>query len=501
MTRPFPLALLLLAAACATAGKSAEERLPQAEQGLPAATAFAEGPDRAAYAAAHAHEAKGDAASGDAARSEWAQAAAGYAALAAVPGAAEWRVPLRHRAAELFLRAQRWDKASEVAAALVSDAEANEPSKAVAARIVATAALGAAGAAVRAGQLEKLDLGPAGKDGAPRPPPPGWARVVEATDAWLARAGADPEARRGPAERRAGVSPAELALVAAEVQYAHRDLEGARRRFEAVMERWPAEAEVIEQAAPLYLATFTARGDRAGHDAALARLRQRVADEGARTTDPRRKEAFAKVQATLGSVDSSARFSAAGKLVADGKPADGAKAFEALAGDPRGGDAATALHNAAVAWDKAGDRARAAQVRERLVKEHPASPVAPENALGLAAHHSRAGDHLRSARAYEDFLARWPQSPNRCVALRNAASELDVAGRAAEAAEGYVAFGRDAACAKADPDVAARALVRAGKLFEARAKAAYGGAAGVGGVRDAEVKRLVSEAQRRLKAL
>jgi hypothetical protein len=501
MTKQAPLALLLLAAACATASKRGAERFPQAEHGLPAATAFAEGPERAAYAAAHAHEAKCDAGSGDAARAEWAQAAAGYASLAGQPGAAEWRVPLRHRAAELYLRAQRWDKASEVATALAGDAQASDASRAVAARLAATAALGAAGAAVRAGHLEKLDLSPAGKGGAPRAPAPGWARFVEATDAWLARAAADPEAQRAPAERRPGVSPAELALVAAEVQYAAGDLDGARRRFEAVMERWPAEAEVVEQAAPLYLATFTARGDREAHDAALARLRKRVAEEAARATDARQKEAFAKVQASLGSLDAVTRFAAAEKLVADGKPAEGAKAFEALAGDPGAGDPATALHNAAVAWDKAGEGDRAAQVRERLVKEHPASPVAPENALGLAARRSKAGDHLGSARAYDDFLARWPQAPSRCVALRNVASELDVAGRAAEAAERYLAFGADAGCAKDDPDVAARALVRAGKLFEGRAKAAYDGAADVTGLKDAEVKRLVAEAKKRRKGL
>ncbi len=501
MTKQAPLALLLLAAACATAGKNGQERFPQAEHGLPAATAFAEGPQRSAYAAAHAHEAKGDAASGDAARAEWAQAAAGYAALAGDAGAAEWRVPLRHRAAELFLRAQRWDKAAEAAGALLADAQATDPSKAVAARLAATAALGAAGAAVRAGQLEKLDLSPAGKDGAARTPPPGWARVVEATDAWLARAGADPEARRAPAERRPGVSPAELALVAAEVQYAYGDLEGARRRFEAVMERWPAEVETIEQAAPLYLGTFTAKGDRGGRDAALGRLRQRVAEEAARASDPRRKEAFAKLQEALAREDAGARSGAAEKLVGDGKPAEAAKAFEALAGEPGAGDGATALHNAAVAWEKAGDPARAAQVRERLVKEHPGAPVAPENALALAAHHSTAGDHLRAARAYEDFLSRWPQAPSRCVALRNVASELDVAGRPADAAARYLAFGADAACGKADPDVAARALVRAGKLFDGQAKAAWSAAAALAGVKEAEAKRLVAEAKRRVKEL
>ena len=102
---------------------------------------------------------------------------------------------------------------------------------------------------------------------------------------------------------------------------------------------------------------------------------------------------------------------------------------------------------------------------------------------------------------YDDFLRRWPDSPSRCVALRNVASELDVADRAAEAAPRYLAFGRDERCAKADPSIAARALVRAGKLFEAQARGAYSGASAIEGVADADGKTQVAEAKRRLKAL
>ena len=60
MKRTVSLALALVAG-CASVKPAAVE-VRQAEHGLPAATAFPDGPDRAAYAAAHAHEAKGDAA-------------------------------------------------------------------------------------------------------------------------------------------------------------------------------------------------------------------------------------------------------------------------------------------------------------------------------------------------------------------------------------------------------------------------------------------------------
>jgi hypothetical protein len=81
------------------------------------------------------------------------------------------------------------------------------------------------------------------------------------------------------------------------------------------------------------------------------------------------------------------------------------------------------------------------------------------------------------------------------------ASELDVAGRAAEAAARYLAFGGDERCAKADPAIAARALVRSGRLFEAQARAAYGSAVALPDVAEPEAKAQVSEAKKRLKGL
>ena len=498
MTRLSLISLLALAA-CATAGKGAAGRVRQAEHALPAPAELPEGSERAAYEAARAHEAKGDAASGEAARAEWAQAGQGYSALAEKPGAAEWRVLLRYRAADLLVRAQRWERAAEVAGALVADPTSNDASRAAGARLAATAALGAASAQVKAGQLEKLDLGLNGAR-KERPIPAGWKRVVDAADAYLARAGADPEARKPPAERRPGPSPAELAVAAAEVLYSYGDLEGARKRFESVLERWPEDLEVLEQAIPLHLATYLAKGDRGGHDAAVDKLTQRVEREASKASGPK-KEAFAKVLEGLARARAGVRFGTAERLLAEGKAAEAAKAFEAVAAEPGVGDPVNALHNGAVAWDRAGEPARAAKLRERILKEHPGARIAAEDALSLAAHRSRSGDHLAAGRLYEEFLGRWPDSPNRCLALRNAASELDMAGRAAEAGARYVAFGTDEACAKAAPDVAARALVRAGRLFEAQAKEAYDGAAGVPGVTDPEAKGMQSEAKRRLKGL
>ncbi len=494
--RPAAFVLLaLLGAACATGGAAAKRPV---EAGLPDPAALAEGADRDALEAARASEAKGAAAGAahEAARAAWTAAGSGYADLAARPGLAEWRAPLRHRAAELLLRAQRWDQGAEVAAALAADPEAGDAARAVGARLVATAAIGAANAAVKAGHLEKLDLGPEGKT-APRPVPAPWRRVVDAADAYLARAAADPDLRKVGDRRPSGP---EIALAAAEVQYACGEVEDARRRIDAALDRWASDPELLDRAVPLYLATFLARGDRAGHLAAVDKLRARADAEAAKAPADR-KPAFAKVVEALSRARAGGRFAQAEELLRSRKPAEAARGYEAAAADAGAADAASALHNAGIAWDQAGEAAKAAAVRERLLRDHPGAPVTAEDALRLAAFRSRQGDHAGAARVYDDFLRRWPDSPSRCVALRNVASELDVADRAAEAAPRYLAFGRDERCAKADPSIAARALVRAGKLFEAQARGAYSGASAIEGVADADVKTQVAEAKRRLKAL
>jgi hypothetical protein len=490
VTRRISISTLLLAGALASAGCATVRNggpIRQVDQGLPAQTDLPEeGSERVALAGAQALEARGDAAG----------AAAEYAALAGSTGAAEWRVPLRHRAAELYLRAQRWEKAAEAGNAIVNDPKTSDPSRAVGARLVATAWLGAASAAVKAGQLEKLDLGLDGKEG-PRPPAPPWKRFLDAADAYLARAAADPDLRRNASDRHPFA--AELALVAAEVQYSYGELEDARRRLDAVLERWPADAELLEQAVPLYLATFVARGDRAGHAAALDRLESRIDAEAAKS--PEKKASLSKVTETLARARAGAGFAAGEELLRAGKPAEAAKAFEAAAATGAT-DAAGALHNAAVAWDAAGEPAKAAAARERLLREHPDSQVAGEAALRVAAFRSRQGDHAGAARLYDDFLRRWPASSSRCIALRNVASELDRAEQGGEAAARYLAFGKDEACAKADPNIAARALVRSGDLSDAHAKEAYAAAVGLeGAVTDPEAKRQIAEAKKRLKRL
>ncbi len=238
----------------------------------------------------------------------------------------------------------------------------------------------------------------------------------------------------------------------------------------------------------------------------MKRSREAVEAQAKKATDPKAKEAYAKVLDAVGRAEAGARFGDAQKLLEGGKPAEAAQAFEALAAEQRsgGGDVPGALHNAAIAWDKAGQGAKAAAIRQRILKEYPDSKIAPNNALLVAAYQSKKGDHADAAKLYGEFVQKWPENPNRCVALQNVAAELDTAKQSAEAAERYLVFGKDAACAKADPNFAARALYRSGQLFtlakkNAKAKEAFTAAVAVQGVTDTVAKSQIEDARRRLK--
>lgn len=506
-------ALLLLATACATggAGKGPADRFKQADEKMPGASAIQEDSERAYYTDVLEHKRRGDiahqAGNGDQARAEWATAAEGLGTFNDRFGANEYQIPIRYSAAELFMQAQQWEKAAQAAERTGADAHANAKTKAMANHLAAQAWLNAANVDVKAGKLEPIKLSYSeqrrGEELKPRTPPGAWKRFVDTTDAYLASIDADPEQQKPVAERRL-IPAQQLALVAAEVQYAFDNMEEARRRFEVVLQRWPSDGDVIEAAAPLYLQTFLFAKDTAGHEAATKRVRDLVTAEAQKATDPKNKAAFEKVLQELGRSEAGTRFAEAQKLLESGKASEAARQFEALAADPSSGDVAGALHNAAIAWDKAGDSNKAAALRQRILKEFPESKVAPQNALLLAMQQSKKGDHAGAAKMYSEFVEKWPDNPNRCVALQNVAAELDTAKKTGEAAERYLVFGKDPACAKGDPNFAARALYRAGTLFafakkDAKAKEAFTAAVAVQGVTDTVAKSQIEDARRRLK--
>ncbi len=483
----FTLAVLLLVAAvgCATAGKGRPgAAVRPAYEPLDAGTQLSAGrAAQAAYGQAFESMSRGEAArvagNLDQARAEWTRAAEELLA-AEKAGAEAWRLPLAYRAAELLGRAGAYDRAAQLAARVARDPAADEPSKALGWHLAAQALVNVATSEARAGRLPAIKLVYAEERGpapiSPRPLPAAWKSFVEAVDAYLSVSDADPELARPP-EQQVLPSPGRLAVGAAKVSFTFDDLPDARRRLEVVLSRWPDDGEALAEAIPPYLQTFLIVGDLAGHQAAAARLKQLVDERSARA-EGKGKDALARAQEDLRKAVSGAAFLAAKQLLDAGKPAEAAQAFEAVAAaDGGSADAASALHNAAIAWDRAGDREKGAAARGRILGEHGASKVAPGAALSLADYQSSKGDHVAAARIYSEWLQRWPDNGNRCIAMQNVAAELDAAHRVADSAERYLAFGRDSGCSQADPAVALNALRRARKLFDqvgkpARAKEA-----------------------------
>lgn len=477
------LALVLsLAAGCATPGFAGRggpaAAVRPADEPLAPETALGAGAEaRLAYAKAWQSLKRGDQArdAGDLekARTEWLAAADGLLA-AEQAGASAWRLPLGYRAAELAGRAGDFARSAELATRVARDAGADERSRAMGWHLAAQALVNAASAEARAGKLPPIKLLFADQRGpgplSPQPPPGTWKSFVEAVDAYLAASAADPELSR-PADQRTLPSPARLAVGAAKVSFSFDDMADARARIEAVLSRWPDDGEALVEGIPLYLQTFLVAGDRAGHQAAATRLGQ-LLDERAARAEGKAKEEYARAREEVRKSVSGAALLAAQRLLDAGKPAEAAEAFEAVAADAGSADAPNALHNAAIAWDRAGDGARAAAARERILKERPEARVAPSDALALAAYQSRKADHAAAARLYGEFLERWPDHANRCIALQNAGSELDAGRRWAEAAERYLEFGRDPACSRADPVRTGIALRRAKVLFDGAGKPA-----------------------------
>ncbi|HTT69911.1 MAG TPA: hypothetical protein VMG32_01705 [Anaeromyxobacteraceae bacterium] len=476
LTRLVALVALPAAAGCAAPRPRPEPPQPvpphQADEPLePGTTLRAGEAAQAAYGTAFESLARGDAARDggdlDQARKEWSAAADGLLRAEAA-GASAWRLTLRYQAAQLLGRAGAYERSAQLAAGVARDPEADEDSRAMGWHLAAQALVNVATAEARAGTLPPVRLLFADQRGpgplAPQPPPGAWKSFVEAVDAYLSVCDADPTLSRPPEEQTLP-SPGRLAVGASKVSYAFDDMADAQRRLAAVFSRWPSDAEALVEAIPLYLQTFLVTGDRQGYQAAAERLGQLLEEELAKA-EGRSRDLFARAQDELKKAVSGAALLAAQKLFDAGKSAEAAEAFEAVAADPSSPDAASALHNAAIAWDRAGDPARAAGLRERILQEYPDSRVAPSATLTLAAFQAKKGDHAAAAKLYGDFLDRWPEHGNRCIAMQNVAAELDLAHRAADAADRYLTFGRDPVCSRANASVALIALRRARALFD-----------------------------------
>lgn len=512
------LGALLAAAGCAgapSAGQGFDGRAKQADEKLPAASRFYDEAERKLVEDAQVHQLAGRKAVEEGnlekARAEFAAAAERYARFAETYPSSEWRIAFRYKAAEFNLFAQQHERAAAEADKVLAEPAASAVTRAMAAQLSAVAWRGVAGARIKAGGLEPPKLVAAEKRGgvalAPREPAEPWKRFIAAMDAYVAGWEKHPELARRQPERNLALTPWQGELIASEVEYSCDRMEEAKRRLTRLVETWPGESDVMGSAVPLLLNAYLVLGDERGFSEAGGRVKSVLEAQAGKAEDARARAAFLKARDEVVALEQWVDFGAAKRLLDEGKLQPAAEAFERFAGaHPASVDAATALYNAATAWERLEKPEKAAADREAVVAKYPSSKVAPVTALHLASAASKGGDHDAAARHYGAYLERWPDAPTRCLAMQNQGVELDLAAKKAEAAERYLAFGTDGRCAKERPNEAAKALYRGGKLFieaklKPRAKEAFQAAARVEGVTDAATLRLVEDAKRQDKRL
>ncbi len=484
-------------------------RANQVGHKVPDAKALTDDAERAALGDAQGHAARaGQAAdSGDVerARTEWREAAEGFTRLADRHRTSEWRLVYRRAAAECFLRAGDPEGAAREADRLRGDPAADATTRAEGARLAAGALQLAALEQVRAGRLDPVRIG-SRKELRPRPLAEPWKRFVEAADAYAAACppGAEHDA-------------AALALFAAQVEYSHDNVEDAQARLEVIFERWPATGAAAEGVGT-YLQTFLARKDAAGHAQAMERARAMLERNresvestarapGATGEEKAVPEKVAAALKQLGAEKDRLVYVRGMELLRGGKPAEAVTAFEHyLRESPDGSDAPNALYNQAVAHALAKEPRQAESARERLLQEYPDAPEAGVATVALATSRLGAGDTTRAVQLYERYLQKWPDGDQRCLALGNLGSALEQADRRLEAAARYRTFGLDERCAKADPNIASRALYNAGVLYynarrRADAKAVWTELVNMNGVSDAVSRSQIEQARERLNLL
>jgi len=506
--------LLALLAGCATTGGSAANygRFKQADQKFPpTSNEFPDDFERGFVQNVNTHHQAGGMAANsgnmDQARAEWATEAQALADFAEKFPSNDWAVSFRYNAAKYFLYARQDAKAQEQAEKLLLTPEANDVSRAMAAKLAYSVTNNLANAKVQAGQLEGLRL-PTWEQRkttplAPRTPPGEWKRLVDYADTYVKLSANDPDLKKAPNERFMPTSPAQIALAAAQVEYAFDNMEDARARFSRNFEAWPGEIDIA--AVKLYGSTFLALNDLAGYEAALPKLKAQVADATAKATDPKAKESLTKVQEQLALLEVEAGFNQARRLLDAGQFAQAGAAFEAfVAANPANPNVPLATYQAAIAYEKANQLDKAAALREQLIARFPDSKEAEAGQLMLAALRAKQGKTEQAVKLYRGFLEKYPDSTIRCGAVFNLGRELDQLRKSTEAASVYTTFGTDARCAKEDPNAAANVLFRAGELFEKagkrpEAKKAYQACADLAGVTDTVLKVNQVEARKRAK--
>jgi len=444
------------------------------------------------------------------------------------------RIVFLRMAAGRYLAAKDWEAAADAAQRMIADPKATAVTKAIGARYAAGAWQMLAITQMRAGKIPQLKLQPSSARGGaaptPRVPDLPWKMFVENVDTYSKNFAADPSSKLSAEERASsgGADRAQLEIIAAQVEFGYDNIEDAQRRFGRLIEENPSRADILETAVPYYLDTFKILNNTQGLDAALARIEPALAAEAKKAAavaaGPGATEEQKKTSATLARLAIELRegakggdYNAAaavmskadilvkeGKSEAIGQYKEAGALFEKFATENKTSpDAPNALFNAAVAFDKAKEPKKAVELRETLLATYPDAKVAQQTTLLLGGSLAVAREYTASAKYNQEYLTRWPEGPQRCVALHNLGVALQEMKKPAEAAQAYLKFAADPVCAGENPNTTARLLYSAAKMQAEAKKTAdvkktLQALVGLGGVTDPVARSYQADAKERL---
>jgi tetratricopeptide (TPR) repeat protein len=448
------------------------------------------------------------------------------------------RLVFLRMAVERYLNAREWLKAAETAQRLLNDKDAEPVTKAIASRYGAGAWQMVAVTDMKSGKIPPLKLVPSGarkgEAAKPRMVDLPWKMFVEDADAYAKYRQADPSAKLSAEEQKAagGADAAQLEAIAAQVEFGYDNMEDAQGRFGKLIANYPSRPDLMESAVPLYLDTFQFTKDRPALEAAIAKVEPLMAAEAKRSaaeaaapgaSEQVKKDAaiYARLATQLKDAAGGGDYATAAELMSkgdaaarDGKAADAtarykeaAALFEKFAASSKDSpDAPNALFNAALALDKAKDGKGAAATRERLLAIYPDAKMTGPTYVLLGQGLWNEGNYAGSAAAYDKYLEKFPDGPQRCLALQNGGYALQKAGKKADAVQRFQRFASDPTCTKDDPNMAARVLYETGKSLAeqkktAEAKKVFQQLVALQGVTGVVEKSYQTDAAQRIKTL
>ncbi|MBK8014214.1 MAG: tetratricopeptide repeat protein [Deltaproteobacteria bacterium] len=256
---------------------------------------------------------------------------------------------------------------------------------------------------------------------------------------------------------------------AGKIYYDYNHFEEAVKRFDDITTQAP-EAEEAEYAANLVADIFNAKKDWQS----LYDYTTRYLKLPALTKDRPR------LLKDLSEASEYAKFSLAQLLQERVEKEKGdvrlvAQAYEEFFTEfPRSANADKAVFNAAVAWDRAGQKPRADELRLKLLAEYKDSPLGADVSFHIAKSYADRAQYREAAKAYLAFAESYKADPRSRDALYNAAVFYAGTGAVKKAAtlrlDYLKKFGKDKGAQKEAADIyyaIARDLDRAGRYREA----------------------------------